>query len=78
MPRALIEYTTNDAEKMYKALKIEAGREIPRTKIDVRIDGKTLMIAIEATDSHALRAAINSYMRWLSLGEEIMKVIGNG
>ncbi len=78
MPRAIIEYTMNDAEKIYKALKIEAGREIPRTRINVLVEGKTVKIEIDATDSHALRAAINSYMRWLSLGEEIIKVIGNG
>ncbi len=78
MPRAIIEYTTNDAESVYKALKIEAEREIPRTRINVRVEEKTVKIEIDATDSHALRAAINSYMRWLSLGEEIIKVIGNG
>ncbi len=75
MPRAIIELP--NSEEIYKALKVEAGREIPRTKVDV-VSNENLEIIIYADDSHALRAALNSYLRWIELAYDVMEVIENG
>jgi len=67
----------DDSDEIYQALKVEAGREIPRTKIEIRKkDG--VEIEIVAEDLHALRAALNSYLRWINLGYEIVEVIKDG
>ena len=75
MPRAIIELP--GSEEIYKALKVEAGREIPRTKVNI-VSNENLEIIIDADDSHALRAALNSYLRWIELAYDIMEVIENG
>ncbi len=75
MPRAIIELP--GSEEIYKALKVEAGREIPRTKVNI-VANENLEIIIDADDSHALRAALNSYLRWIELAYDIMEVIENG
>ena len=75
MPRAIIELP--NSKEIYKALRVEAGREIPRTKVDV-VSNENLKIIIDAQDPHALRAALNSYLRWIELAYDVMEVIGNG
>ena len=67
-----------DPGGLYEALSVEAGREIPRTEANVRKEEKELKIEITAKDLHALRAALNSYLRWINLGYEIIEVMKNG
>lgn len=67
----------DDSDEIYQALKVEAGREIPRTKIEIR-KKDCVEIEIIAEDLHALRAALNSYLRWINLGYEIVEVIKDG
>lgn len=64
-------------ERIRRALSVESNREIPRTKVEVR-GGDALEIKILAEDLHALRAALNSYMRWLKLAMEVEEVIEDG
>ncbi len=42
-------------------------------KVHVELLSELPGICIEADDSHALRAALNSYMRWLDIAERIGK-----
>ena len=65
-------------EELYHALRIEAGREIPRTMVKIEKHGDETQIEIKAKDLHALRAALNSYLRWINLGMEIGEVIKDG
>jgi len=64
MPRATIRIEGTEAAILRKALSPEAGREIPGTRVRVTGRGKTLTLDIEADDTGALRAALNSYLRW--------------
>ncbi|NPA75188.1 MAG: hypothetical protein GXO25_03795 [Euryarchaeota archaeon] len=64
-------------ERLHRALSVEGEREIPRTQITMSIN-EGFEIKIRASDLHALRAALNSYMRWLSLALDIEEVIDNG
>ena len=62
---------------VYRALKVESGREIPRTKVKMKSkDGFEMVIYGE--DVHALRAAVNSYLRWLALAINVAEVIEDG
>ena len=64
-------------DMVFQALKVESGREIPRTKVEIK-SKKRLKMVIYGEDVHALRAAINSYLRWLNLAIDVVEVIENG
>jgi tRNA threonylcarbamoyladenosine modification (KEOPS) complex Pcc1 subunit len=49
------------------ALGPEASRDVPRATAIVRVDGPRLHLEITAQDSASLRAAVNSYLRWVKL-----------
>ncbi len=70
-------YLPGDDEEIYEALRVEAGREIPRTRVNIERNGE-IRIEIVADDTHALRAAINSYLRWIDLAYNVMEVIEDG
>ncbi len=67
-----------DSGELYRALGVEAGRDIPRTEVRVRREGKEVELTIIAEDTHALRAALNSYLRWIELARNVMEVIEDG
>ncbi|OYT60622.1 hypothetical protein B6U71_00490 [Euryarchaeota archaeon ex4484_178] len=76
MHRAYI-YLPGEDREIYEALRVEADREIPRTKVNIE-KNEEIIIEIIAEDTHALRAAINSYLRWIELSYNIMEVIEYG
>jgi len=56
------------AKIMLKALLPETKKKVtPRSKVYVKEEGKNLIIQVEADDTSALRAAVNSYLRWVAL-----------
>lgn len=57
------------------SLKPETGREIPRTRFRIWTDEKGLSLVVEAEDTSALRAALNSYCRWIEVAEKTLTLI---
>ena len=49
------------------ALGPEASRDVPRAAARVSSEGPQLRLEITAEDSASLRAAVNSYLRWVKL-----------
>ena len=68
MRRATIEIRCDETALLKESLAPETERAIPRTAVTVMDIGDVLQIDIEASDVNALRAAINSYLRWVSVG----------
>ncbi len=58
-----------------RALIPEAQEDMKRVKIDLSVDPPE--INIEAEDTRALRAALNSYLTWLDITENITEEYGN-
>jgi tRNA threonylcarbamoyladenosine modification (KEOPS) complex Pcc1 subunit len=58
------------------ALAPELAEKIPRTRIEVVKGDGEVRIHIEADDNNALRAALNSYIRWANVAEETAKEAG--
>ena len=63
------------------ALEPELQRPLPRTTVDIRV-GKdvsptetTLQLEIQAKDLSALRAALNSYLRWIKTALDVKNSI---
>lgn len=75
MRRAEIVLSGEDADLVEKVLAPESGREIPRTRASVVKEGEKTFLRIEAEDTSALRAALNSFVRWgalaIAIGEEV-------
>ena len=55
------------------ALAPELSERIPRTKVEVVSLEDRVVIKIQADDQNALRAALNSYIRWANVAEETAK-----
>ena len=49
----------------------EAGRELPRTETKIELSDDGTLIKITATDTTAMRAAINSYLECIRVIEDI-------
>jgi len=51
-----------------QSLRPEAAREVPRAHAEIRRgEGGTLEVAISASDSGAMRSALNTYLGWIHL-----------
>lgn len=51
---------------VYLSLLPELGRTVPRTDVGVSETDSGITLSIDAEDSNALRAALNSYLRWIN------------
>jgi KEOPS complex subunit Pcc1 len=75
MPRAEIVIEGEEAAVLRRALAPEAGREIPRTRVEVSGRGRALTLRIDAEDTGALRAALNSYLRWADVAAGVVREV---
>jgi tRNA threonylcarbamoyladenosine modification (KEOPS) complex Pcc1 subunit len=58
------------------ALKPETRTTLsPRSRVKVEGMGSSLILNFEATDTSALRAALNSYLRWVCLVKDMCSAL---
>jgi tRNA threonylcarbamoyladenosine modification (KEOPS) complex Pcc1 subunit len=74
--RAELRFRTEHADVVARALSPELSEKIPRTRISVQKGEGEVRISVEAEDPTALRAALNSYIRWANVAEETAKEVG--
>ena len=65
---------TENAYAVIRTLSPEIGRGLPRTDTNISVDGDTVTIRVEAKDVSAMRAALNSYLGWIRITEDIRKM----
>ena len=58
-----------------RELRPEAGRELPRTHVEIEDSEGLVTVRIEAADTSAMRAALNSYLGCIKIVEDINQVI---
>ena len=51
---------------VYQSLAPELGRTVARVLVNISETGNGIVLIINAEDTSALRAALNSYLRWLN------------
>lgn len=73
--RATLIVRTEHAEVVRRALSPELTENIPRTRVKVAGGAGEVVIKIWADDLAALRAALNSYIRWGNVAEETAKEV---
>jgi KEOPS complex subunit Pcc1 len=71
MPRAVITLEGPEASVVRQALAPEAGRDVPKARVSVSGSATTVTITIDADDTGALRAAVNSYLRWSDVAARV-------
>jgi KEOPS complex subunit Pcc1 len=67
MHTANIEIESDKTEIIYNSLQVESKNNTDRTKVDMHVKDNKLILSIEAKDITALRAALNSYIRWIDV-----------
>jgi len=65
------------AEVIERTVRPESLEKIPRTAIEITRQDDRLSLLIESKDVNALRAAINSYLRWMDMAARIAERIGD-
>jgi KEOPS complex subunit Pcc1 len=63
-----------DADVILSTLSPEIGRELPRTDTNISRDNDAVIIKVEAKDASAMRAALNSYLGWIRITENIKEM----
>ena len=71
-----LEFDTNkEAEIVHTALIPEINNKLPKTTVEIYINQNVVNLNIVADDTSTLRAAINSYLRWINTALEVQKKI---
>ncbi len=76
MHRATLKLLSPQSEVVLGAISPEVGREIPRTRVRISSESGRVVLDIEAADLAALRAALNSYLRWIKVAEDVSITTG--
>jgi tRNA threonylcarbamoyladenosine modification (KEOPS) complex Pcc1 subunit len=63
-----------EAELVMYCLIPEAKQRSPRASVEINLSGKILKLKIEAKDTPALRAACNSYLRWVNTAIKVKAI----
>ena len=64
-----------DLDIIFRSVKPEVEKEIPKTKVSIeKIDNK-MILRIESKDTSSLRAACNSFLRWIETARYVKEVI---
>ncbi len=69
MKKACLTFSDDYSKKSLDAMVPESQEEMKG--VEVKISSDTSRIEIDAQDTITLRAALNSYLRWLNVSKEI-------
>ena len=75
MHRATITFAGPEARVVYESLRPEAGRDVPKARVSLRATRSRVALTIDADDTSALRAAVNSYLRWADLAARVRREV---
>jgi tRNA threonylcarbamoyladenosine modification (KEOPS) complex Pcc1 subunit len=63
---------------IFDALKLEAKKLVShRARISIQCRKTQLILKVEAKDTVALRAALNSFLHWISLVNDVYSVVSS-
>ncbi len=74
MPKAVLTISSPDAANTVSAVSPEARRDLMRTHVEVRMEGKDAVLTVDAADTSAMRAALNSFLECVMITENIGKI----
>jgi len=65
----------NDASVIAQSLSPEIKHKIPKSNVTFSLDAKNLTMTIESEDISSLRAACNSYLRWIQTALSVKQLV---
>ena len=66
---------SDNAERLYRAMQPEMlSNKSKAAKVALRAEGSCIILTIESSTIAATRALLNSYIRWISISLDILKV----
>ena len=68
---------SDNAEKLYRALQPETrSNKSKAAKVALRAEGHMIILTIESSTIAAMRALLNSYIRWVCISLDIIALKG--
>jgi len=67
--------TSRDAQIIAQTLAPEASQKIPKSSVNITVNGTLLTLKIGAEDVSSLRAACNSYLRWIQTAINVSNLV---
>lgn len=67
--------SSKDASVIAQSLSPEITHKIPKSMVTFSINEKKLTMVIEAEDLSSLRAACNSYLRWIQTALSVKQLV---
>lgn len=67
--------TSFEASLIKESLSPELKQKIPKTDIKITHKDTTLLLEIKSNDISSLRAACNSYLRWINTALSVKKLV---
>ncbi|HDO19784.1 MAG TPA: hypothetical protein ENG74_03565 [Thermoplasmatales archaeon] len=64
-----------EAEIIAKSIEPEVKKKIPKTSLGMSLNGKELILEIISDDTSSLRAACNSFLRWIEAAYRVKEII---
>jgi tRNA threonylcarbamoyladenosine modification (KEOPS) complex Pcc1 subunit len=64
-----------EANIIFETLRPEVKHRIPKTNIEITLSGKEISLEISTNDISSLRAACNSYLRWINTALNVKKTV---
>ncbi len=64
-----------DASVIAQSLSPEIKHKIPKSTVTFSVDEKALTMTIESKDLSSLRAACNSYLRWIQTALSVKQLV---
>ena len=74
MPSAVLTIEESGAANTVSSLNPEARRDLMRTHTEIRMEGDEAVMTIEAADTSAMGAALNSFLVCVMITEDIDKI----
>ncbi|MEM2192095.1 MAG: KEOPS complex subunit Pcc1 [Candidatus Hadarchaeales archaeon] len=65
--------TEKEATTVLRAIEPEKKIEASKVGVKVGANGNVLHLKLEADDASSIRAALNSYLRWISVAKEVIE-----
>jgi tRNA threonylcarbamoyladenosine modification (KEOPS) complex Pcc1 subunit len=67
--------SSDEAYVVFKSINPEINNKIPKTDIKASYSSKTINLEIESKDINSLRAACNSFSRWINTAINVKKMV---
>ncbi len=68
-------HSYSDASLISKSLSPEIKQKIPKTDVKITVSNNTLLLDICSNDVSSLRAACNSYLRWINTAISVKQLV---